>query len=104
MKLYYTKALKDQASSLTPDQILLLQRPRILASFCGSATTFQYPNLCKDIPQFVVIHTVKGFGIVNKAEVDVFLELFCFSYDPTDVGNLISGSYICLNILLISIS
>ena len=42
--------------------------------------------------QFVVIHTVKGFGIVNKAEVDVFLELTCFFYDPTDVGNLISGS------------
>ena len=42
--------------------------------------------------QFVVIHTVKGFGIVNKAEVDVFLELSCFFNDPTDVGNLISGS------------
>ena len=43
--------------------------------------------------QFVVIHTVKGFGIVNKAEVDVFLELSCFFYDPGDVGNLISGSF-----------
>ena len=43
-------------------------------------------------PQFVVIHTVKGFGVVNKAEVDVFPELSCFFYDPTDVGNLISGS------------
>ena len=42
--------------------------------------------------QFIVIHTVKGFGVVNKAEVDVFLELCCFSYDPTEVGNLISGS------------
>ena len=42
--------------------------------------------------QFAVIHTVKGFGIVNEAEVDVFLELSCFFYDPTDVGNLISGS------------
>ena len=41
--------------------------------------------------QFLVIHTVKGFGIVNKAEVDVFLELYCFFYDPMDVGNLISG-------------
>ena len=39
-----------------------------------------------------MIHTVKGFGIVNKAEIDVFLELSCFFYDPTDVGNLISGS------------
>ena len=42
--------------------------------------------------QFVVIHTVKSFGIVNKAEVDVFLKLYCFFYDPIDVGNLISGS------------
>ena len=51
-----------------------------------------YPHLLKNFSQFVVIHTVKGFGIVNKAEVDVFLELSCFSYDPVDVGNLISGS------------
>ena len=51
-----------------------------------------YSHLFKNFPQFVVIHTVKGFGIVNKAEVDVFLELSCFSYDPADVGNLISGS------------
>ena len=43
--------------------------------------------------QFIVIHTVKGFGIVNKAETDVFLELSCFSDDPVDVGNLISGSF-----------
>ena len=46
----------------------------------------------KNFPQFVVIHTVKGFGIVNKAEVNVFLELSCSFYDPMDVGNLISGS------------
>ena len=46
----------------------------------------------KNFPQFAVIHTVKGFGIVNKAEVDVFLELSCFFNDPVDVGNLISGS------------
>ena len=45
-----------------------------------------------NVPQFVVIHTVKAFYIVNKAEVDVFLELSCFFCDPTDVGNLISGS------------
>ena len=50
-----------------------------------------YSHLLKNFPQFVVIHTVKGFGIVNKAEVDVFLELSCFFDDPTDVGNLISG-------------
>ena len=46
----------------------------------------------KNFPQFVAIHTVKGFGIVNKAEVDVFLELSCFFDDPTDVGNFTSGS------------
>ena len=51
-----------------------------------------YSHPLKDFPQFVVIHTVKGFGILNKAEVDVSLELYCFFYDPTDVGNLISGS------------
>ena len=45
-----------------------------------------------NFPQFVVIHTVKGFGIVNQAEIDVFLELSCFLHDPADVGNLISGS------------
>ena len=46
----------------------------------------------KNFPQFIVIHTVKGFDIVNKAELDVFLELCCFVNDPADVGNLISGS------------
>ena len=51
-----------------------------------------YSHLLKNFPQFIVIHTVKGFGIVNKAEIDVFLELSCFFYDPADVGNLISGS------------
>ena len=52
----------------------------------------RYSHLLKYFPQFAVIHTVKGFGIVNKAEVDVFLELSCFLDDPTDVDNLISGS------------
>ena len=51
-----------------------------------------YSHLLKNFPQFVVIHTIKCFSIVNKAEVDVFLELSCFFYDPTDVGNLVSGS------------
>ena len=51
-----------------------------------------HSHLLKNFPQFVVIHTVKGFSIVNEAEVDVFLEFHCFSYDPADVGNLISGS------------
>ena len=51
-----------------------------------------YSHLLKNFPQFLVIHTVKGFGIVNKAETDVFLELSCFFDDPTNVANLISGS------------
>ena len=51
-----------------------------------------YSHLLKNFPQFVVIHTVNGFGIVNKAEVDVFLKLSCFFDDPMDVWNLISGS------------
>ena len=51
-----------------------------------------YSHLLKTFPQFIVIHTVKGFGIVNKAEVDVSLEISCFSDDLADVGNLISGS------------
>ena len=51
-----------------------------------------YSHLFQNFPQFIVIHTVKGFGIVNKAEIDVFLELSCFFDDSTDVGNLISGS------------
>ena len=62
-----------------------------------------YFHLLKNFPQFVVIYTIKGFGIINKAEVDAFLELSCFFYDPVDVGNLISGSSAffsksCLNI------
>ena len=51
-----------------------------------------YSHLSKNLPQFIVIHTVKDFGIVNKAEIDVLLELSCFFHDPVDVGNLISGS------------
>jgi len=51
-----------------------------------------YFHLFQNFPQFIVIHTAKGFGIVNKAEIDVFLELSCFFDDPVDVGNLVSGS------------
>ena len=51
-----------------------------------------YSHLLKNFPQFIVIHTVKDFGIVNKAEIDVFLELSCFFDDSADVGSLISGS------------
>ena len=51
-----------------------------------------YSHLLKNFPQFIVIHRVKGFGIVNKAEIDVFMELSCFFDDPVDAGSLISGS------------
>ena len=51
-----------------------------------------YSHLFQNFPQFIVIHTVEGFGIVNKAEIDVFPEFSCFFDDPADVGNLISGS------------
>ena len=51
-----------------------------------------YSHFFQNFPQFIVMHTVKGFGIVNKAEIDVFLELSCFFHDPADVGNLFSGS------------
>ena len=52
----------------------------------------RYSHLLQNFPQFIVIHTVEGFGAVNKAEIDVFLELSCFFNDPVDIGNLISGS------------
>jgi len=51
-----------------------------------------YSHLLQNFPQFIVIHTVKGFAIVNKAEIDIFMELSCFFDDPAGVGNLISGS------------
>ena len=51
-----------------------------------------YAHLFQNFPQFIVIHTVKGFGVVSKAKIDVFLELYCFFNDPADVGNLISSS------------
>ena len=56
-----------------------------------------YSHLFKNFSQFVVIYTVKGFSIVNKAEIDLFLEFSCFFYGPVNVGNLISGFYAFLN-------
>ena len=53
----------------------------------------RYSHLLKNFTHFVVIHTIKGFGVVNKAKLDIFLELSCFFDDPTDAGNLISGSF-----------
>ena len=60
--------------------------------FSGGRSGVWYSHLFQNVPQFVVIHTVKGFGVVDNAEIDVFLELSCFFDDPADVGNLISGS------------
>ena len=58
----------------------------------GAGKVIWYSHLLKNFPQFVVIHIVKGFGVVNKAEINAFLEPSCFFNDPTNVGNLISGS------------
>ena len=60
--------------------------------FSGAGKVVWYSHLFQNFPQFIVTHTVKGFGIVNEAEIDVFLELSCFFHDPAYVGNLISGS------------
>ena len=88
------------------DVLLLLfgtSRCSMSSSNCSFLTCIQisqeagqvvwYSHLFQNFPQLVVIHTVKGFGIVNKAEVYIFLELPCFLYDPTNVGHLISGSF-----------
>ena len=64
----------------------------LLQVFQDKGNVVWYSHLLKKFPQSVVIHTVKGFRVVNEAEVDVFLEFSCFFYDPTGVGNLISGS------------
>ena len=69
--------------------MLLLDLPK---DFSGGRSVVWYSHFLKNFPQFVVIHTVKGFGIVNKAEIDIFLELSCVFDDPMDVGNLISVS------------
>ena len=66
--------------------------PDLHTDFQEAGWVIWYSHLFQNFPHFVVIHTVKGFGIVNKAEVDVSLELSCFFDDPTDVGNLISNS------------
>ena len=71
-------------------------RPAYDSQEAGKVIWYSY--FLKNFPQFVVIHTVKGFSIVNEAEVDVFLEFSCCFDDTIDVGNLISGSSACLNI------
>ena len=77
--------------SVVPYPVLTYSsRPEQVSQEAGQVVW--YCHLFQIFPQFVVIHTVKGFGIVNKEEVDVFLELSCFFNDPADVGSLISGS------------
>ena len=66
--------------------------PDLHTDFSGGRSGGLYSHVFKSFPQLIVIHKVKGFGAVNKAEVDVFLELSCFFADPTDVSNLTSGS------------
>ena len=66
--------------------------PDLHTGFSRGRSGGLYSHLFQNFPQILVIHTVKGYGIVNKAEIDIFLELSCFFDDPTDVGNLISGS------------
>ena len=72
----------------SPSAVIL--EPKKIKS--DTVSTVRYSHLFQNFPQFIVIHTVKGFGIVNKAEIDVFLELSCFFDDPVDVGNLTSAS------------
>ena len=66
--------------------------PDLHTDFQEAGQVVWYSHLFQNFQQFIMIHTVKGFGLVNKAEIDVFLELSCFFRDPEDVGNLISGS------------
>ena len=66
--------------------------PDLHTDFSRGRLGVWYSHLFQTFPQFIVIHTVKAFGIVNKAEIDVFLEFFCFFHDPANIGNLISGS------------
>ena len=76
--------------SLSKLQEMVMGREAWHAAAHGVAKS-QTSHLFQNFPQLIVIHTVKGFGTVNKAEVDVFLELSCFFHDPADIGNLISG-------------
>jgi len=86
--MYSSPTLKPVYCSMSSSNCCFLSCIQISQEACQ---VVWYSNLLKNFPQFVVIHTVKGFGIVNKAEVDVFLEFSCFFDDPVDVGNLNSG-------------
>ena len=81
--------LEPVCCSTSSSNCCFLNRIRVLQD---AGKVLWYFHLFKNFPQFVVNHTVKGFSVVNEAELDVFLEFFYFFYDPMDVGNLISGS------------
>ena len=87
--MYWFPSLEPLHCSMTGSNCCLLTCIQISQE---AGQVVWYSHLLKNFPQFVVIHTVKGFGIVNKAEVDVFWKLSCFLDDPVDVGNLIFGS------------
>ena len=103
--MYYACKLNTMQGDNMQPVVLLSQfwaSPLFYVRFCYFLTCIQvshetgkvarYSHLFKNFPQFVVIHTVNGFSVVNETEVDVFLEFPCFLYDPTNVGNLIFGS------------
>ena len=87
--MYFFPSLEPVCCSMSSSNCCLLTCIQISQE---SGQVVWHFHLLKNFPQFVVIHTVKGFAIVNKAEVDIFLELSCFFSDPVDIGNLISGS------------
>ena len=86
---YYSPYLKPVCFSMYSSNCCFLTCIQISQE---ASQVIWYSHLLKNFPQFVVIHTVKGFGVVNNAEVDIFLELSCFFGDPVGFGNLISGS------------
>ena len=100
--MYSAYKLNKQGDNIQPDKFFSNLEPvhcSMLGFNCCFLTHTQvsqevvwHSHLLKNFPHFVVIHTVKGFSIVNEAEVDIFLEFSCFFYDPTNVGSLISGS------------
>ena len=87
--MYYFSYLEPVCCSMSSSNCCLLTCIQVSQE---AGQVVWYSHLLKNFPQFIVIHTVEGFGVVNKAEIDVFLELSCFFDDPADIGNLISGS------------
>ena len=87
--MYSYSCLEPVCCSMSSSNCCLLTCIQI---FQETGQVVWYSHLFQNFPHFIVIHTVKGFGIVNKAEIDVFLELSCFFDDPVDVGNFLSGA------------